>query len=54
MEKKRRITLQAKDREHEQASPQLRFQHKYKPSLIQIVNNKLFTSKKENFIKMKK
>ena len=54
MEKKRRITLQAKGRELKQACPQLGFQHKYKPSLTQIVNNKLFTSRKENFIKLKK
>ena len=54
MEKKRRLTLQAKGRELEQACPQQGFQHKYKPFLTQIVNNKLFTSRKENFIKLKK
>ena len=53
MEKKR-INLQAKGRELKQAFPQLGFQHKYKPSLTQIVNNKIFTRRKENFIKMKK
>ena len=54
MEEKRKITLQAKGRELKQACPQLGFQHKYKTSLTQIVNNKIFTRRKENFIKMKK
>ena len=47
MEEKRRITLQAKGRELKQACPQLGFQHKYKPSLTQIVNNKIHKQKRK-------